>query len=72
MQACGGAETAFEGMLITSAVAIFFSCSGATEFSVSEFDLPELRRLTAYKTLPFHTPVENCFVSPASPLDGST
>jgi hypothetical protein len=58
MQACGGAETAFEGMLITSAVAIFFSCSGATEFSVSEFDLPELRRLTACKTLSFQTPVE--------------
>jgi hypothetical protein len=38
MQDCGGALTAADGMLSTSAVAIFFSCSGATEFSVCEFD----------------------------------
>jgi hypothetical protein len=37
MQDCGGAETVGVGMLITSAVAIFFSCSGATRFSVYEF-----------------------------------
>src|SRR5271170_6564246 len=34
----GGTETAFVGMLITSAVAMFFSCSGATGFSEIEFD----------------------------------
>src|SRR5580658_2198631 len=38
MQDSGGAETALVGMLITSAVAIFFSCSGATGFSEIEFD----------------------------------
>jgi hypothetical protein len=36
MQDCGEAATGVEGMLSTSAVAIFFSCSGATEFSVDE------------------------------------
>jgi hypothetical protein len=39
MQDCGGGtETAFVGMLITSAVAMFFSCSGATGFSEIRFD----------------------------------
>src|SRR5579863_964708 len=39
MQDCGGGTaTALFGMLMTSAVAIFFSCSGATEFSEIEFD----------------------------------
>ena len=38
MQDCGGAATVVGDMLITSAVAIFFSCSGATWFSEFEFD----------------------------------
>jgi hypothetical protein len=39
MQDCGGgAETALLGMLITSAVAMFFSCSDATGFSEIRFD----------------------------------
>jgi hypothetical protein len=38
MQDTGGAETALFGMLRTSAVAMFFSCSGATRLSSSEFD----------------------------------
>ena len=39
MQDCGGGtETALVGMLMTSAAAIFFSCSGATGFSEIRFD----------------------------------
>jgi hypothetical protein len=38
MQDSGGAATGLTGMLINSAVAIFFSCSGATGFSGIEFD----------------------------------
>jgi hypothetical protein len=34
----GGTATTLVGMLITSAVAMFFSCSGATGFSGIEFD----------------------------------
>jgi hypothetical protein len=38
MQDSGGVETAFVGMLMTSAVAMFFSCSDATGFSEIRFD----------------------------------
>src|SRR5229473_3331362 len=38
MQDSGGDETALLGMLMTSAVAMFFSCSGATRFSEIRFD----------------------------------
>src|ERR1700722_9425781 len=38
MQDCGGAETDLGCILITSAVAMFFSCSGATSFSEIKFD----------------------------------
>src|SRR6266852_3589091 len=38
MQDSGEDETALLGMLMTSAVAMFFSCSGATRFSEIRFD----------------------------------
>jgi hypothetical protein len=38
MHDSGGVATTWDGMLITSAVAIFFSCSGATGFSELEFE----------------------------------
>ena len=38
MQDWGEAETAVFGMLMTSAVAMFFSCSGATILSDLVFD----------------------------------
>jgi hypothetical protein len=66
MQDCGGGtETAFVGMLITSAVAMFFSCSGATEFSAIEFDFES-------SVLGSRLLFETCRSTsePASPLDG--
>src|SRR5580700_10693057 len=55
MQDCGGgAATPLCGMLITSAVAIFFSCSGATGFSEMKFDsegLAQSLKLLSLNTL---------------------
>src|SRR5580658_9191723 len=53
MQDCGGGTAAtFVGMLITSAVAMFFSCSGATGFSEIEIRLRELRLVFECRSRP--------------------
>jgi hypothetical protein len=69
MQVCGNALAAVGGMLITSAVAMFFSCSGATDFSVFKFDsvgsVFRWERQTCRSNLRFET----CSSAPASRLD---